>query len=178
MANTSHTGVTFNYTPEDYAAAAQFQFLSGRPGPLFASVVLVVCCVALFSIVHAKGAPIWIALMVPATVMSALAAIVVALWKFVIPWLGRRSFAKHPLAHLTRSLSLRSDGLHFETERGATVVLWRDIIKWRNDHRTILIFLAPQLKILIPMRWVDGGFPIAELRAALTREVGPLRRWA
>ncbi len=92
------------------------------------------------------------------------------------PWYGRHIYARQPLAHLTSRIDLRPEGLHFQSPRGESTILWRDFISWRASSKAVLLYLSPPLFLHIPARVSALGFPIDDLKATLTREIGAPQR--
>jgi hypothetical protein len=92
------------------------------------------------------------------------------------PLYAKRLHKNYPLVHLPTRLTLRPEGLRFQTARGESNLLWKDFIRWRTNNKTVLLYPAPRLFLIIPARLATLGFPIADLKAALTREIGPPRR--
>jgi hypothetical protein len=60
------------------------------------------------------------------------------------------------LSQLSRKIELRPDGLRYQSPRCEVTIVWQDLIKWRVSGKTTLL-----------------DFPLDDLRAALTIEVGP-----
>jgi len=94
----------------------------------------------------------------------------------LIPWSERRVYAKTPLHQLPRRIALRADGIETQSERAHGMLRWGDFVRWRSNARTTLIYVSPQQYLLFPARLASLGFPLDELKAALTRELGPPKR--
>ena len=70
------------------------------------------------------------------------------------------------------SVELVSEGLSFKAETGNSTLLWPDIHSWREDGQYILLYIAPKIYHVLPVRIADSGFPIGELKERLITEVG------
>jgi hypothetical protein len=164
---TAGTSVEFSYTSDDFVAGAQLNATPTRRRLLLAAAIAAAAIGWLFSynvetgLVGLFGLPV------------AMAAGELAMWRFYIPWIARRNYARQPLAHLAVRLTLEPSGLRHETERGGNLLLWRDAIKWRANRKATLLYLSPRLFIQVPARLAALGFPADELRAILRRELGP-----
>jgi hypothetical protein len=98
------------------------------------------------------------------------------IWSVALSKGARRSFAKYPLARLTHRVTLRSEGIGFQSPRGDVNYLWKDFIRWRANEKVVLVYVAPRLFYIIPTRLAEPGFPIEELKTLLARELGLPRR--
>lgn len=168
--------VEYQYTKDDYATAFQLHFTPTRSGwPICALIVLAMCIAFLFFL-RAESAPLLAQIIVP--IGAALGGVLGGFfaWAVIAPWKGRRIYAKQPLAQLAKSIALRADGLHSQSARGESTLLWRDFISWRTNGKTTLLYVSPHMFIIIPARFAALGFPTDDLKATLTREMGPPRR--
>ena len=174
--NDAHPSVEFQPTGEDFAAAYRLHFVPIRSGALLCALIVSALCTAMFALFHYGNAPLWVQLRVPACM--ALAGVLSGLtaWALFAPWLGRRVFSRQPLAHIAARITLRPEGLQFQSARGGSTLLWKDFISWRANSKTTLLYLSPSLFLHIPARLGAMGFAADGLRAALTREIGAPRR--
>ncbi|MBO0754818.1 MAG: YcxB family protein [Bradyrhizobiaceae bacterium] len=163
--------VEFQCTKDDFAAAYHLGYSIPRRG-LWYSILIILWIVAFFTS-FINGTSLWYQLPLPAWVVLAAALCVLALRPFALRWIGRRTYARNPLAQLSRKIELRPEGLRYQSPRGDVTILWRDFIKWRANSKTTLLYTAPGMFVLIPARLAALGFPIDDLKAALTRELGP-----
>jgi hypothetical protein len=168
--------VEYQYTKDDYATAFQLHFTPTRFGWSICALIILIMFIALFFFLRAESASLWFQILLP--VGAALGGVLGGFigWAVICPWNGRRTYAKQPLAHLAKSIALRTDGLHSQSARGESTFLWRDFISWRTNSKTTLLYLSPHLFIIIPARFAALGFPTDDLKATLTREMGPPRR--
>jgi hypothetical protein len=168
--------VEYQYTKADYATAFQLHYTPTRFGWPICALIVLIMCIAFFFVLRAESAPLWIQILLP--IGAALGGILggVFAWAVGSPWTGRRIFAKQPLAHLAMSIALRTDGLHSRSARGESTLLWQDFISWRTNGKTTLLYASPHMFFIIPARFAALGFPTDDLKATLTREIGPPRR--
>jgi hypothetical protein len=168
--------VEFQYTKDDYATAFQLHYAPTRFGWPVCALIVLIMCTAFFFFLRADNAPLWIQILLP--ICAALGGVLSGVIgrAFILPWMGRRTYAKQPLAQLVQSIALRADGLHNQSARGEITFLWRDFISWRTNSKTTLVHVSPHMFIIIPARFAALGFPTDDLKATLTREIGrPLR---
>ncbi|HEU4378564.1 MAG TPA: YcxB family protein [Hyphomicrobiaceae bacterium] len=168
--------VEFQATRDDFAAAYQLHFALTRGRWLFCALFVSASCAGMFFFLWHDNAPFWLQLLLPLAVASSGAIAGFFAWAVFAPWLGRRTHARQPLAHLPSRLTLRPDGLRLQSARGDSTLLWKDFIFWRANGKTTLVYLSPYSFLIVPARLSTQGFAADGLRAALTREIGPPRR--
>jgi hypothetical protein len=172
----SHPLVEFQLGEDDFADAFQLHFTPTRSGWLWGVVILSVTCTAAFLLLRYDNAPLWFQLLLPvgAALSGTLAGF--AFWAVRAPRAGRRTYARQPLAHLTRRIAVRPEGLRVQSPRGESTLLWQDFIAWRTNGKTTLLYTSPHLFVLIPARLAALGVATDELKASLAREIGAPRR--
>ena len=168
--------VEFQYTKDDYATAFQLHYVPTRFRWLICALIVLTMCAAFFFFLRSESAPLWIQILLPICAALGGALSGVMGWAFISPWMGRHTYAKQPLAQLVQSIALRADGLHSQSARGEITFLWRDFISWRTSGKTTLVNVSPHMFIIIPARFAALGFPTDDLKATLTREIGPPRQ--
>ena len=161
------------YTKDDFVVAYRLASSFTRRGWLFLILSILLICIAAFFFFRYDGAPLRLQLLVPVYIALGYALYGLAARGLAVPWLGRRAYTGQPLAQLTRRIELRPEGLRFQSPRGETTILWRDLIKWRAIPKTTLLYASPSLFLLIPARLAALGFPMDDLKATLARELGP-----
>lgn len=164
---------TFRYTTEDFIAA--YRLHSVR---LYRNILIfVLAAIACFLVLdYLRGeTPLGTFLDLIGSIVCV--GPVLAAYHVLLPWWTRRDFARQPLNKLEYRIALRPEGLAIDSERGHTLLLWKDFIRWRKNDKTTLIYLSPRLFQNFPSRLVGLGFPVDELRTALAREVGAPARW-
>jgi hypothetical protein len=174
--NDGHPSVEFQATKDDFAAAYQLHFVLTRSGWLFCILLVSISCAAMLFFLHYANAPFWVQLLLPVSMMLGGALAGTAAWAVFAPWLGRRTYARQPLAQVSTRITLRPEGLRFQSARGESVLLWKDFISWRGNSKTTLLYLSPYSFLHIPARLGAQGFAADVLRAALEREIGAPRR--
>ena len=90
----------------------------------------------------------------------------------LMPWVAKRNFQKYKAIQTPITLRLRDEGIHFSTSDGAGLVTWDKVLKWRKNHRYLLIYLMPRLYHIVPARVAESGFDLARLCGALEENVG------
>lgn len=159
--------VEFQYTKQDYIDAQRLHVTPTRRMWLWL-VLYFMALVAVFLFTGGYSTSLsgllWLS--------AVWALLCLILWFVYVPWSASRTYAKHPLAHLTMHIALRSEGLCCRSPRGENILLWQDFIRWRVNEKTILLYLSPRTFWVIPERLTTSGFPVKELKIALIRELG------
>ncbi len=170
---TAERWTEIQYTKEDFVAAYQ---LSAKPTRLGWLMLLLAPIIGSTVAVFLNPSPgvvrwtvIWIATLSGVLIFLAINSAI------LIPWRIGRSHTRYPLAHLPHRFSLGQDSLSFQSARGESALQWKDFIRWRADRLTILLYQSPHVFIILPTRLAALGFPINDLKAALTRELGTPR---
>jgi hypothetical protein len=158
------------YTRDDHVAAYRLHGAPTRRAWLVVALILTGLVALLY--IFDSSAPLWIA---PLAVIGGFAGGLFS-WAVYLPWIARRNFRRYPLAHLRTGVALLPEGIRTEGDRGKSTVLWKDFIQWRANKRVVLVYLSPRLFLFFPTWLAAKGFPIDELKAALTRELGPPKR--
>ena len=91
---------------------------------------------------------------------------------FVVPFLLKRHYKKYRQMQKPMSVELTADGLSFKTETGSAILKWPDIYAWRENSEYIIIYIAPKIYHVLPVRIGENGFPISELKNVLLSNVG------
>ena len=91
---------------------------------------------------------------------------------FVIPFLLKRHYKKYRQMQKQMSAELTADGLLFKTETGSATLKWLDIYAWRENSEYIIIYIAPKIYHVLPVRIGENGFPVSELKNVLLSNVG------
>jgi hypothetical protein len=173
-----YPSVEVQYTKEDFVVAYRLATSFTRRGWLFLVLSILLICIAAFFFFRFDGAPLRLQLLVPVYIVFGYALYGLAARGLAVPWLGRRAYARQPPALVANRIELRPEGLRFQAPRGESTILWRDFTKWRANRKTTLLYMSPSPSVflLIPARLADIGFPMDDLKAALTRELGAPRR--
>jgi hypothetical protein len=91
---------------------------------------------------------------------------------FIIPFILKRHYKKYRQMQKQMNVELAADGLSFQTETGSALLTWPDIHAWRENNEYIIIYIAPKIYHVLPVRISENGFPISELKSALLSNVG------
>ena len=175
-ANDGHPSVEFQATKDDFAAAYQLHFVPTRAGWLFCTLFVSIGCVAMLYFLHHEDTPFWVQLLLPVFMLLGGVLAGTAAWAVFAPWLGRRTHARQPLAQVSTRITLRPQGLQFQSSRGDSTLLWKDFISWRANSKTTLLYVSPHSFLHIPTRLGALGFATDDLKATLAREIGAPRR--
>lgn len=171
-----HPSVELQATKDDFAAAYQLHFAMTRRGWLFCVVFIAVSCAGMFLLLRNDDAPLWVQLLLPVSMMLGGGLAGLFAWAVFAPWIGRRTYARQPLAQVATRITLRPEGLRFQSARGDSTILWKDFISWRSNGKTTLLYLSPYSFLHIPTRLDALGFATDGLRTALVRQIGAPRR--
>ena len=176
VGNDGQPSVEFQATKDDFAVAYQLHFALTRGRWLFCILFLSASGAGMFAFLWHDNAPFWFLVLLPLAVVLGGSIAGLFAWAVFAPWLGRRIYARQPLAQVPSRITLRPDGMRFQSTRGDSTLLWKDFIFWRGNAKTTLIYLSPYSFLHIPVRVSAQGFAADGLRAALTREIGQPRR--
>jgi hypothetical protein len=171
-----YPSVEVQYTKEDFVAAYQLSTSFTRRGWLLLILCILLICIAAFFFFRYEGASLRFQLLVPLYIALGYGLYGLAARGLAVPWLGRRAYARQPPTLVTNRIELRPEGLRFQSPRGESTILWRDFSKWRANSKTTLLYMTPGWFLPIPARLTALGFPMDDLKAALTRELGVPRR--
>lgn len=174
--NDGHPLIEFQLTKDDFAAAYQLHCVPTRSSGLFCALIVSAICTAMFFLLRDEKAPLWFQLLAPVLIVLGGVLAGIAVWAVIMPLLGRRTYARQPLAHLATRIALRPEGLRIQSPRGENTLLWQDFISWRANSKTILLYLSPRLFVHIPARLAALGVATDDLKATLAREIGAPRR--
>lgn len=70
------------------------------------------------------------------------------------------------------TLRFSDEGFYVKNERGENTLSWNNVLKWRQNDHSLIIYIAPKLFFILPKRLTKEGFPIAELQRLLADKVG------
>jgi hypothetical protein len=174
--NDGHPSVEFHASKDDFAAAYQLHFALTRGRWLFCILFVSASCAGMFLFLWHDNAPFWLQLLLPLAILLGGTIAGLFSWAVFAPWLGRRTYARQPLAQVSTRITLRPEGLRFQSSRGESTLLWKDFISWRGNRETTLLYLSPYSFLHIPTRLGAQGFAADMLRTVLEREIGAPRR--
>lgn len=87
-----------------------------------------------------------------------------------------RIFRNSPSLHQQSHVELRDGLMHLQSENGSGVLPWKHIIRWAEDKDSVLLYLQPQLFIIVPKEIDPQSAFIMPLREQLQAHVGPARK--
>jgi YcxB-like protein len=162
---------TFRYEAQDFAQAQQLHMRLPRRHMIALTIFFIAAASAAVLLVEDRAA---VAIGCAGGALGGI-ALAAAMYHWIVPYRMRRDFQRRPLAQIEHVYELRKDGLRLASERGESVLLWRDFIHWRANEKAVLLYTAPRLFLFIPTRLAASGFPIEALKAALAVNVRKLR---
>ena len=170
------TTVQLQYTKEDYIAAQKLHWsLSTRTKWLCGLLIISSAAVALILLAMPSAARYrsWAPFFAFLPIVS-LAYYYCLIWFYVL-FVAPRNFKKHPIFQIPQRLSLTSEGIRCESDRGVSTLRWQDFIKWRANGKLTLAYLSPRLFIIFPARLATAGFPMDRVMEKLAEELGPAK---
>jgi len=157
------------YLPEDHAAAQRLHARPSRVATFVAAAAAAGVLIGLYATDPEQRFGFWAFIWMPfAAVFGGWLVL-----RLIAPLQAQRRFASDKAAGRGLDITLESDGIRTRNERGENLIRWREIVRWRADARTVLVYLSPRLFLHFPTRLAAQGFPIEALRQALQKEVGP-----
>lgn len=157
---------TYRITETDYLAAAR---LSARPSRKLIAVYVLLAGFVVATSYLMRGGFSW----EPFAGVALAAAAVVLGHILLVPLFARRAFRKYTAIQDNFEVAIVEEGLVFISSRGNGKVLWKDMIKWRENDSYILVYIAPQLFHILPKSLVSSGFDLGGLVERLSSRVGP-----
>ncbi len=161
------TPVTYTYA--DFLAAQRLHATPRRRDAL-----IIALCIAIFDLFM-----IWLNDDMSATLIGLASGLILSLatwWFILIPFTARRNFARLPPAERTFHFALTSRGVLQRSTRGQSTLSWAEMIFWRQNRQTILLYTSPRHFLLIPKRIDSMQLAMRDLQESLTRELGVARR--
>jgi hypothetical protein len=161
--------VPLTYTLADFVAAQRLHATPTRRDALVMAVSIVVFCAGMIQLSTQPAL----------TLISVTAGLLltVPFWWFVlIPVTARRNFRRLPVAERVFSFILTPAGLRQSSARGQSTLAWRELMFWRANPSTILLYTSRRHFLLMPKRIEAAGFPLQDLEQCLHRELGNPRR--
>jgi hypothetical protein len=161
----------FDYTEADFIDAHRLHSTPSRAAKVSGALFVLVAAAYVFW----RTQDIQSALLTLVATPLLLALVSFLFWQRYLPWMARRSYAALPAEQLHMKVALLSMGLQTQSSRGSNLLEWRDLLQWRANEKTTVIYLSPLVFLHIPSRVAGLGFPVQGLRDALMREVGQPR---
>ena len=159
--------LSIRYTPDDLANAARLcnwlNIFSRKVFFIF-SIVAILGTVAVAAMTSAS----WLLIVSIIPAYLVLAYLVVLAIHFVyVPWYARSAFKQQKTLHVQADLSWSENGFAISTEDANSLIPWNKYLKWAENDRTILLFLAPTLYHVIPKRALSSPGEIDDFRQIL-----------
>jgi hypothetical protein len=165
--------VRFLISEQDYVRAVA---LSARPTRLRRAIGLLIDLVLAIVVGRLLAVNLCLSTWwVSAILLASVVVLQVAIRLWAMPWWWRHCYRKYPAIHRSIALELLDEGVRTSTAKGVGTVVWSDIIKWRCNREYVLLYLAPRLFLIVPMRLAHEGLPLDVLITQLQRHVGCAR---
>lgn len=157
---------TFELTEQDYTEAVQLGAVAGYRQKIF---FLISCLVlAVIGVMTSSTAIKFISFggMIGGFIGYFISAHVIA------PNQARNHYQRFEAISKPITLRFSDEGFYVKNERGENSLSWNNVLKWRQNDHSLLIYIAPKLFFILPKRLTKNGFPIGELQRLLADKVG------
>ena len=155
---------TFRISEDDYAYAMK---LFARPTPLRWALLAAIGVLLLLGVLIG-GRNVWLAAVGGMVGM----AIVLLATRLLTPAMARRHYRKYKAMHAEFQAELLDNGLRLMSPHGDGIVVWENVLKWRQNDRFVLIYPMPKIFYVVPKSVADTGFELSALIEALQSKVG------
>ena len=96
------------------------------------------------------------------------ALLAVGLWfllyhKFILPWIAKRDFRKYKSIQEPMQIELLDDAIMIDKERGNFDILFKNLLKYRQNDDYILLYPMPRIFYIIPKTLGKEGLDVALL---------------
>jgi len=88
------------------------------------------------------------------------------------PIMARRNYRNYPAIKQEFEIELEESGIKISTQTSQSQIMWKNIIKWREGEKYILVYLMPSMFNVIPKSLESSGFEISKLKEYLQENVG------
>ncbi|RSZ37040.1 MULTISPECIES: YcxB family protein [unclassified Variovorax] len=156
---------TFRISEDDYAYAMK---LFARPTPLRWALLAAIGVLLLLGVLIG-GRNVWLAAVGGMVGM----AIVLLATRLLTPAMARRHYRKYKAMHAEFQAELLDNGLRLMSPHGDGIVVWENVLKWRQNDRFVLIYPMPRLYHIVPKSIASQGFDLQGLLERLEQRVGP-----
>jgi hypothetical protein len=157
---------TFLISQTDYVNAMR---LFAKPSTTFKVYYLIAAIIVMLLII--LKIPTWILPPVIGGFIGATGMIILQRTTLV-PLIARRHYKKYKLIHDEQAIELLDDGVRYSSVNGEGRQTWDKILKWRQNEKYILIYIAPNLFHIVPKSLQSSGFEIPLLIERLSQHVG------
>jgi hypothetical protein len=90
----------------------------------------------------------------------------------LVPYSARRMYRQYKAIQEPLTYELSEDGLLISSVEGEMTLLWRMILRWRQNDQFVLIYKMPVLFYVVPKSLAQQGFDIPLLVQRLAERVG------
>lgn len=90
----------------------------------------------------------------------------------VSPWQAKRHYRKYKSIQKPVSIELVDGGFTITSDSGQGNAKWENLLKWRENNKYVLVYLAPKIFYMIPKRIEESGFDMELLRLLLREKLG------
>lgn len=90
----------------------------------------------------------------------------------ISPWQTKRHYRNYKSIQKPIKIELVDGGFTITAENGQGNAKWENLLKWRENSKYILVYLAPKLFYMIPKRIEEAGFDMEAFRKNLREKLG------
>lgn len=80
--------------------------------------------------------------------------------KFILPWLAKRDFRKYKSIQEPMEIELLDDAIMIDKERGKFDVLFKNLLKYRQNDDYLLLYPMPRIFYILPKTLEKEGLDI------------------
>jgi hypothetical protein len=163
----------YRITEDDYARGMQLhawrQFIR-KPAVMAARAITAILALGAWWTARDAAPMFALSLMILALMIL---AILPALWMYIlVPYSARRMYRQYKAIQEPLAYELSEDGLLITSVEGEMTLLWRMILRWRQNDQFVLIYKMPLLFYVVPKSLAQQGFDIPLLVQRLAERVG------
>ena len=96
-------------------------------------------------------------------------ALLIAVRLLYLPWMARRMYRQQKLLRDPADLEWDDRGITFRSAAAHSTIAWEDYVKWKENDRLLLVYLADRLFQIIPKRVFASSADEQDFRRHLPR---------
>ncbi len=89
-----------------------------------------------------------------------------------LPILFKKQYKNYTAIRKATLLSISDIGYNYKSSSGESNIKWCDLVRWKENDSSILIYFAPNLCHIVPKRLERDGFDIPYLCLLLKSNIG------
>ena len=90
----------------------------------------------------------------------------------ISPLIAKRHYRKYKLLYHPLRFTLTDSGYAIKNASGEINVRWHDLLRWRENNEFILLYFAPKLFHMVPIKLIEKEINISEIERKLTDQLG------